>query len=83
MHNYIPARNNEPLLDPRYSNYIVDTPIFIQFNDRELAAKLKNDVSEGDGFEIAKSIEEGKIRPSKKLVETVDSLFHGSEELIV
>jgi len=83
LHNYIPARINEPLLDPRYLNYIEDTPIYFQFNDRELAAKLKNDVSEGDGFEIAKSIEEGKIRPSKKLVETVNSLFHGNEEFIL
>lgn len=82
LHNYIPARNNEPLLDPRYLTYIEDTPIFFQFNDREQAAKLKNDVSEGNGFDIAKSIEEGKIRASKKLVETVNSLFQGNEEVI-
>ena len=83
LHNYIPDRNNEPLLDPRYLGYIEDSPIYFQFNDRELAKKLKSDVSEGNGFEIAKSIEEGKIRPSKKLVETVNSLFQGNEEFIL
>ncbi|MFD1928860.1 DNA/RNA helicase domain-containing protein [Sporosarcina siberiensis] len=83
LHNYIPARTNEPLLDPSYLNYIEDSPIYFQFNDRELAEKLRNDVSEGNGFEIAKSIEEGKIRPSKKLVETVNSLFQGNEEFIL
>lgn len=83
LHNYIPARDQEPLLDSRYKNYLQEAPIYFQFNDRELAQKLKQDVSEGDGFEIAKSIEEGKIRPSKKLVETVNSLFQGNEEFIL
>lgn len=83
LHNYIPNRDNEPLLDPRYMGYIDDSPIYFQFNNRELAQKLKSDVSEGNGFEIAKSIEEGKIRPSKKLVETVNSLFQGNEEFIL
>lgn len=83
LHNYIPARENEPLLDQRYNNYLQGAPVFFQFNDRELAQKLRDEVSEGNGFEIAKSIEEGKIRPSKKLVETVNSLFQGNEEFIL
>ena len=71
------------MLDVRYENYLQDSPIYFQFDDRKLAEKLQNDVSEGNGFDIAKSIEEGKIRPSKKLVETVNSLFKGNEEFIL
>lgn len=40
-------------------------------------------MSHGKGTEIAKRIEEGRIRPSKRLVEAVNSLFEGNEEFIL
>ncbi len=83
LHNYIQASMNEPLLDKRYSSYLQESPLFFQFNDRELAKLIKEKVSEGNGGAIADSIEQGRIRPSKKLVETVGSLIAGNEEFIL
>ncbi len=85
LHNYIPNRNRleEPLLDKRYQSYVEQSPIYFQFDDQILMKMIKDSVSEGKGTEIAKKIEEGKIKPSKRLVESVNSLFEGNEEFIL
>jgi len=85
LHNYIPVRNRaeEPLLNERYASYVEQSPIYFQFDDQILMKMIKEAVSEGKGTEIAKKIEEGKIKPSKKLVEAVNSLFEGNEEFIL
>jgi uncharacterized protein len=83
LHNYIKHTMDEPLLDKRYDKYIKESPIYFQFNDRELASNIKELVSEGNGKEIADAIESGKIRPSKKLVDTVASLIEGNQEFIL
>ncbi|WP_077212427.1 DUF2075 domain-containing protein [Bacillus dakarensis] len=83
LHNYIRAKNGEPLLDERYREYLLESPIFFQFSDRELAHRIRMMVARGNGKEIAETIEKGKIRPSKKLVETVGSLIEGNEEFVL
>ncbi|TLS36792.1 DUF2075 domain-containing protein [Pseudalkalibacillus caeni] len=83
LHNYIPKTNDEPLLDPRYTGYLNEAPLFFQFGDRKLAKRINSLVSEGKGEGIADAIEHGRIRPSKKLVETVGSLIEGNEEFIL
>jgi uncharacterized protein len=83
LHNYIMASFGEPLLDKRYSNYLEESPLYFQFGDRELAKNIRKLVSNGNGRDIAETIENGKIRPSKKLVETVGSLLKGNEEFVL
>ncbi|MDR7079747.1 DUF2075 family protein [Neobacillus niacini] len=83
LHNYIMASIGEPLLDKRYRNYLQESPLYFQFGDRELAKNIRKLVSNGNGREIAETIENGKIRPSKKLVETVGSLLKGNEEFVL
>ncbi|MFD1863060.1 DNA/RNA helicase domain-containing protein [Planococcus chinensis] len=85
LHNYIPARDRttEPLLNERYANYVEQSPVYFQFDDLLLKKRIQDAVSEGKGTEIAKRIEEGRIRPSKRLVEAVNSLFEGNEEFIL
>ncbi len=83
LHNYIMASIGEPLLDKRYDKYIKESPLYFQFSDRDLAKNIRHLVSKGNGKEIADTIENGKIRPSKKLVETVGSLIAGNEEFVL
>lgn len=83
LHNYIQSRSEEPLLDERYNNYLQESPLFFQFDDRDLAKRIKKQVLNGNGKEIADTIENGRIRPSKKLVETVGSLIEGNEEFVL
>ena len=82
LHNYIKVKD-DPLLDKRYRTYVEDSPLYFQFSDRELAENLRQKVAKGRGQEIAETIENGKIRPSKKLVETVSSLIEGNEEFVL
>ena len=83
LHNYIMSTYEEPLLDYRYSSYLEESPVYFQFDDRKLAKNIHQLVANGHGKEIAESIENGKIRPSKKLVETVGSLIAGNEEFVL
>ncbi|AOM83534.1 DNA/RNA helicase domain-containing protein [Salisediminibacterium beveridgei] len=83
LHNYIQDRHNEPLLDDRYQNYLRQSPVYFQFDDRELTTAIKEKVANGKGADIASRIEHGRIRPSKKLVESVQSLLEGNEEFIL
>ncbi|RFB12696.1 DUF2075 domain-containing protein [Bacillus sp. HNG] len=83
LHNYIQNPTYEPLLDSRYTMYLKDSPLFFQFSDRELAKRIRETVAEGNGAGIAEAIEHGRIRPSKKLVDTVGSLIEGNEEFIL
>lgn len=83
LHNYIPNKQAEPLLNERYTSYVEQSPIYFQFDDLLLRKRINDAVSEGKGTEIARKIEEGRIRPSKKLVEAVNSLFEGNEEFIL
>ncbi|WP_404332092.1 DNA/RNA helicase domain-containing protein [Mesobacillus maritimus] len=83
LHNYIKDTLAEPLLDNRYKKYLDESPIYFQFNDRDLAKNIKELVSEGNGKEIAEAIENGNIRPSKKLVDTVASLIDGNQEFVL
>ncbi|SDI24941.1 hypothetical protein SAMN05192534_1288 [Alteribacillus persepolensis] len=82
LHNYIMGKE-EPLMNERYRHYLAESPLYFRFDDRELTSKVKHHVSSGNGKDIAEKIETGKIRPSKKLVETVGTLLDGSDEFVL
>lgn len=52
-------------------------------DDLHLADYVTKRVGAGQGSEIASEIETGKLRPSKKLVETLNLMFEGNEEFIL
>jgi len=82
LHNYRP-QNEEPLLNEKYRSYVESAPIYFQFDDEDLTDRIIEDVGYGNGKVIAEQIEHGKIKPSKKLVETVKNLFDGNEEFVL
>lgn len=82
LHNYRPSKN-EPLLNAKYQEYFSKAPVYFQFDDEDLTERIVSEVGYGEGEGIAEQIEHGKIKPSKKLVETVNSMFEGNEEFIL
>ncbi|WP_312652542.1 DUF2075 domain-containing protein [Proteiniclasticum sp.] len=78
LHNYN-IREPEPLLSPQYSEIIEDTPIFFSRDVNRLEAFMKKYVGKGRGKEILYQIENGKIKPSKKFVEYITSMFQGNQ----
>lgn len=78
MHNF-PRRNPEPMLSPQYMDIIEDTPIFFTEDTEKLEQFLRKYVGKGRGRETLYQIENGKIKPSRKFVEYVSSMFEGNE----
>lgn len=82
LHNYH-SHNPEPLLAPQYNEYIERSPVFFADDVVKLRDFLKKHVGSGKGMETLYRIENGKIRPSKMLIEHVSSLLDGNEEFIL
>ena len=82
LHNYYP-NNPEPLLEPQYQEYFVRSPVFFADDVGKLRDFLKKHVGNGKGMDTLYRIENGKIRPSKMLIEHVSSLLNGNEEFIL
>lgn len=82
LHNYA-CKSPEPLLDNRYEDGVRHAPIYFMDDYRELQEYLKQMVGAGNGMEILNEIEHGRIRPSKALVDCVDSLYSGNDEFIL
>lgn len=82
LHNY-EKENPEPLLDERYRELVSEAPLFFEDNYSELEESIRKYVGCGRGMKILYEIEHGKIRPSKKLVDCVDSLYKGNDDFIL
>ena len=82
LHNY-ERKNPEPLLDPRYKDGIQQAPIYFMDDYLELQNYLKKMVGAGKGMDILYEMEHGRIRPSKALVDCVDSLYAGNDEFVL
>lgn len=82
LHNYS-QKNPEPLLDKRYEAGVKSAPIYFIDDYKKLQEYLKKLVGTGKGMDILYEIEHGRIRPSKALVDCVDSLYAGNDEFIL
>lgn len=77
LHNY--KRNEpEPLLLPQYKD--VEAEIFFKYDIDELKRFLKKHVCQGNGINTMYLIANGRLRPSKKLMDYVGELFKGNHE---
>lgn len=82
LHNYI-EQKPEPLKDEIYTDVILNTPIYFKDDQEKLEKFIKKYVGEGKGSEILYKIESGKIKPTKKLIDYVSSLFLGNKEFVL
>jgi len=82
LHNYIPS-HNEPLLERKFNDLLRETPCYFSNNVNELREFIKKYVSKGKGMEILYQVENGRIRPSKKLIDAVSGIFKKSPEYVL
>lgn len=78
MHNY-QKKDPEPLLAPQYEEIVKETPIFFRDEAEELQNFIKKYVGKGKGEDVLYKIENGKIKPSKKLINHVCDLLKGNK----
>ncbi len=82
LHNY-EEKSVEPLLDSRYSKVTVETPIYFRDDQSKLQEFIKKYVKQGKGMDILYHVNNGRIKPSKKLIDHVSSMFEGNSNYIL
>jgi len=79
LHNYR-ARQPDPLQSEQYQPIIRKAPLFLSEDTQKLQEFIRKHTGQGNGINLLYLIENGKIRPSKKLIEHIDGLFKGNPE---
>ena len=82
LHNYEP-KDNDPLFAPQYKDYLDEAPAFTKKDIRNLRDFIKKCIVYGDNGDIIYKIEQGKIRPSKSLQDSIASMVKGNQEFVM
>ncbi|MEK4509159.1 DUF2075 domain-containing protein [Paenibacillus sp. FSL K6-2524] len=82
LHNYI-QKENDPLTDTLYDNYISEAPVFIKGDALKLRGFISTYIKKTDRKKSLYLIELGKIRPSKSLQDSLVKMLDGNEEFIM
>ena len=82
LHNYR-RKEEDPIDALQYQIYIEDAPVFSRGEVEDLRAFIKKCVVKGDNKELLYCIENGKIRPSKSLQNSIASMLKGNKEFIM
>lgn len=80
LHNYEP---DEVMTNDFYKDYIDKAPIFLRPDVLKLQAFIKKFVKHGDSGAMLYVIENGKIRPSKALSDSLASMLKGNQEFVL
>lgn len=82
MHNYRKS-NPEKLEENQYKEYVEDAPIFGRGEVYKLREFIKKSVKTGDNKEVLYDIDNGRIRPSKSLQDTINNMLKGNQEFVM
>ena len=82
LHNYDFA-DEDPLTDEIYKPYFDEAPLYGKRDALKLRNFIKKYIRYGDNSDILLRIDNGKIRPSKKLQDTLASMLDGNKEFIM
>ena len=77
MHNYV---DDGSIFDARYQNYIKKAPVFCKDEEDKLRAFIARYVSKSDQNKSIYVIENGKMAPSKSLIDCVVKMAQGNPE---
>jgi uncharacterized protein len=82
LHNYKPDGEID---SPFYSQYIIDAPLFFKGEDDRvrLRAFIANHLRSGDRKKGIYELENGRIRPSKGLVDALAGMLAGKREFVL
>lgn len=82
LHNYR-RQENDPLDYTQYQTYLEEAPAFTRGEVSKLRAFIKKCVTTGDDKEVLYMIDNGKIRPSKSLQNSILNMLKGNQEFIM
>ena len=79
LHNY-DLRDDDPICSSQYQEYIKEAPMFGTNDFEKLRRFIKKYIVEGDDRELLYKIENGRIRPSKRLQDSLAKMLQGNKE---
>lgn len=82
MHNYRKS-NPEKLEGNQYKEYVEEAPLFARGEVSKLREFIKASVKIGDDKQLLYDIDNGKIKPSKSLQDSIKSMIEGNQEFIM
>lgn len=82
LHNY-ELKNDDPICSKQYQEYINEAPLFGSKDFERLRKFIKKYISEGDNKELLYKIEKGRIKPSKRLQDSLVKMLKGNKEFIL
>lgn len=82
LHNY-DIKDDGPLMDEIYKPYYEEAPLYGQKDILKLREFIKKYIKYGDDSEILYRIDSGKIRPSKRLQDTLYNMLKGNKEFVM
>ena len=80
LHNYA---EDGVIRNEFYSEYISRAPVFLKNDAVKLRDFIKKHIRYGDRSQILYRIENGKIRPSKMLADSLSNMIRGNEEFVM
>lgn len=80
LHNFEP---DDSILSDFYEEYLEKAPLFLKPDAVKLREFIKQFVKKGDQNQLMYRIDNGKIRPSKNLADTLSSMLKGNQEFVM
>lgn len=82
LHNYR-RTDQDPLDQEQYNEYLKAAPAFTRGQVRKMRSFIKKCVVTGDNQELIYLIDQGKIKPSKSLQDSIAGMLKGNREFIM
>lgn len=83
LHNYKINSENDPLIDSHYQYYIDKAPVYSKSDIVKLRDFVKKHIKYGDEKQLLYQIENGRIRPSKSLQDSLSNMLLGNREFVL
>lgn len=77
LHNYEP---DDVIRDDFYAKYLTAAPVFLRNDTDKLTDFIKQYIKHGDKNDVMYQIENGKVRPSKQLADSMAGMLRGKRE---
>ncbi len=80
LHNYQP---DNVITDKRFDKYYSKAPLFLKNDARKLRGFISKHIKRGAKDDLMWLIENGEIRPSKQLADSLVSMIRGNQEFVM
>ncbi|NCI45258.1 DUF2075 domain-containing protein [Sediminibacterium soli] len=80
LHNYV---EDDVIRNPTFAEYIEKAPVFLKSDAVQLRDFIRKHVKTGDKTNLMYRIDEGRIRPSKMLADSVGRMLKGNREFVM